>query len=464
MKTASVALQNYLNSAEKLIFADLWTITLRSGVVKRYTTADVDISYGGNTYSARLCLISGATYRLVRGLEVDTAEVTLSPMNGENINGVDFIRAAKDGVFDRAIVSRDRLFMPTWGDTSLGTINLFLGEFGEIKTSMNKVVTSLKSMPYLLNVMMPRRQYAASCPFTFGDSKCGINRALHTYSSSALAGSTTKSIRCGLTQSYNYFNLGVLTFTSGKNAGLSRSVKQWSAQNATLTSGFPYAPEAGDTFTISRGCSKAISANNAVPFSVANGSVSGSSNTTTSINCDNSLLYPIGSRIIFQYSYPTQSNVAGNWVTITGITKGSITFTPALPLIPDTGHWFAVVKQNTGQPYTRTPVWLSSTLHVLSPVLTTEIPCNLDRPEGYFNGGKMQMTSGYNAGDIKTVLYWKPFLAVLDSPFKNNVNNGDTFNISPPSVAATADNTCSGYSNTTRFGGMPYVPVPETAY
>jgi len=50
MKTASPALIALLNSSEQFIMADLFTISLISGGVYRYTSADIPITVGLNTF------------------------------------------------------------------------------------------------------------------------------------------------------------------------------------------------------------------------------------------------------------------------------------------------------------------------------------------------------------------------------------------------------------------------------
>ena len=51
MKTASAGLIALLN-AQRFLFADLFTFTLASGTVLRYTSGDGDLTMGGNLFSS----------------------------------------------------------------------------------------------------------------------------------------------------------------------------------------------------------------------------------------------------------------------------------------------------------------------------------------------------------------------------------------------------------------------------
>jgi hypothetical protein len=67
-----------------------------------------------------------------------------------------------------------------------------------------------------------------------------------------------------LSQASGYFTLGVITFTSGENAGVSRSIKTYSQSGGVVdvTAPLPAVPAVGDAFTISPGCSLALSSTN----------------------------------------------------------------------------------------------------------------------------------------------------------------------------------------------------------
>ena len=266
MKAASSALIALLASGQYR-YADLYTFTLRTGAVLRYTSADTDITLGGNLFRSGgevsgYALVEGGRMRSVRGLEVDTTDITIAPGANDQVNGLGLLQAARQGLFDRAGVLKERAFMASWGDTSAGTLIAFSGEVAEVSPSRTGIKLSVKSDIYLLNTNMPRAVYQTSCPHTFGDTGCGFVRSTLAATSTALAGSTAWSILCGLTQAADYFDLGTITFTAGVNAGVSRGVKLSAPGSVTTFSPFPNAPAVGDAFLITPGCDKTY--NNAV--------------------------------------------------------------------------------------------------------------------------------------------------------------------------------------------------------
>jgi hypothetical protein len=90
-----------------------------------------------------------------------------------------------------------------------------------------------------------------------------ISRASLTQAGSVIdsGGGTQLTFDTTLTQAGDYFALGVITFTSGENAGVSRSIKLYSQTGGGLylTAPLPAVPQPGDCFLISPGCSLALS-------------------------------------------------------------------------------------------------------------------------------------------------------------------------------------------------------------
>src|SRR5258706_4367611 len=82
MKSAPTGLVTLLVTGQ-FVFCDLYQFTLITGQVLRYTTADVDITYAGNTYSSALFFDqsgSKAVGHWKTGLDVDTWQVYLIPV------------------------------------------------------------------------------------------------------------------------------------------------------------------------------------------------------------------------------------------------------------------------------------------------------------------------------------------------------------------------------------------------
>lgn len=254
MKSASAGLISLLNSNTQFLMADLYTITLQNGTVLRYTSADIDLTSGGNTYT-HITIVRGTT-RIVLGIEVDTLDINISPDSTMLVAGVGFFAAVIAGAFDNATVLLTRVFMPTWGDTSLGEIPMFSGRIADIQYQRDDISITAKSFTELFNIQMPRNLHERHCAHTVYDSGCGVVRTSYQVGSSANASSTTSVIYCGLTNAAGYFDLGKLVFTSGVNNGVTRSVKAYSPGTIVLSVPFSSAPATGDLFIIYPGCDR----------------------------------------------------------------------------------------------------------------------------------------------------------------------------------------------------------------
>jgi uncharacterized phage protein (TIGR02218 family) len=253
MKAASPALIAYLNSGTQFLMADLFTLTLNGGYTVRYTGADVDLTCGGNVFKS--FLIERSKTRSAVGLEVDTLEVTANPGPADTLNGVPWIAAARNGALDGAVLQLEKLFMPTWGDASLGSIVLFSGRVSDLDCGRTVVKLTIKSELELLDTQLPRNFYQSGCGNTLFDSACALSKAAFAVNGAA-TNSSISQIASALPHADDYFTLGTITFTAGANAGVTRSVRQFA--NGVFTLALPLlAPvQHGDTFAAYPGCDK----------------------------------------------------------------------------------------------------------------------------------------------------------------------------------------------------------------
>jgi uncharacterized phage protein (TIGR02218 family) len=260
MKNASTALKNYLATATNLIMADLWTFTLINGTVLQYTSADIGLNVSSNLFTASDVLVEGAAVDAAYGTDPAQTTVTCYPSPNSMAGGVPFMVAVASGQFDRASVTKQRIFMPTWGDTTtLGPVTIFQGKVTSATATRYTAKFTCNDDRDLLNIYMPRRQYQPTCSFTFGEANCGFDRSSLTVSTSVMAGSSLNIIlSTDLTQGAGYFNNGTIKFTSGLNSGLSRSIKTYNPGYVQLVAPFPNQPQIGDTFNITPGCNRAL--------------------------------------------------------------------------------------------------------------------------------------------------------------------------------------------------------------
>lgn len=233
--------------------ADLYTFTLVGGTVVRYTDADIDLVYGGNTFSK--FLISRTKTKVTIGVEVDEITVTVSAALTDTLMGQPWLAAARNGALDGANVRVERIFMPTWGDTSLGALMMFGGRTSDINAGRTEAQISIKSELELFDTELPRDVFQSGCLNTLFDSQCTVNKASVAVSGSVTTG-TNIQINTPLTQATGYFDLGSILFTSGANTGVTKSVRSFAAGSFTLASPLQGAVTAGDAFTAWPGCDK----------------------------------------------------------------------------------------------------------------------------------------------------------------------------------------------------------------
>lgn len=254
MKSASPELIALLASNEFRL-ADLYTITLSTGAILRYSSSDISITYGGNTFLP--VPIERGRVRTVIGVEVDTLDIRICPTPAMLVNGNPFLQSIYSGAFDGALVKLERAFMATWGDTSSGCLHLFEGNVSD--TDVDGFVASIKvrSMLELLNIKMPRNVYQAACCNSLYDTACGVNRAAYAVNGTATGGSIT-SVTSALAQAAGYFDQGVIKFLTGPNAGVTRTIKSFSGGAFQLSVPLALPVASGHTFTAWPGCDKTL--------------------------------------------------------------------------------------------------------------------------------------------------------------------------------------------------------------
>ena len=253
MKPASPALLALLKTG-RFYLADLYMITLVSGAVLRYAAADIDIKYGGNTFSSKGPRFerSRATWHV--GLDVDQATINIYPRPTDLVSGVPFLQAVLAGIFDGGECQVDRAYMPNAGDTSPGVVTMVAGRIGDIQAGRSNVVMPVNSHLELLNRQFPGNLYASSCGNTLFDPRCGLLKSSFSENVTAKAGATTSVIPVTSAKAAGYYTLGTVQFASGANAGVLTSIKRWDGVNLTLDIPLAVAPATGDAMTLTPGC------------------------------------------------------------------------------------------------------------------------------------------------------------------------------------------------------------------
>ena len=256
MRSASPALLALLNSGDDFEQADLWRIVLSGGQVIRWTDADIDLVSNGETY------LSGPVLSRVRvadrtGLETSTLELDIDADENDTINGVPVVQFISRRGLDGAVVQLKRAFLPVWGAPVTGEILRFAGKVTSIgNIAGTRAAVTVSSWTILLNVNYPPDLYQVPCLNSVYDTRCGLDRNAWRVTGSVSSGTRTAlQFPTGLSLAAGWLSQGTITFTSGPNSGISRSVRTSAGDGTvTLVQPLPTPPGVGDTFSALPGC------------------------------------------------------------------------------------------------------------------------------------------------------------------------------------------------------------------
>jgi uncharacterized phage protein (TIGR02218 family) len=271
MKLASPALIALLNSSTQFVMADLYTFTLVGGSVLRYSAAPTAIFANGFTFALGPKFERSKT-KTVIGTQVDELDIKIYPETTDLIGATPWLLAAWQGQFDGALLQLERAFMPTYGDTSPGTVVLFAGRVSDIDCSRSGIDLKCRSHLELLNIQMPRRLWQSSCTHVFGDAMCQFDRASLQASFACLLGSTETEILSAINPTpAGLYVQGTIIGLTGMNAGYSRTISGMSSGTISVKLAFLTLPVTGDQFQLLPGCDRSLASctnvfNNAIHF------------------------------------------------------------------------------------------------------------------------------------------------------------------------------------------------------
>jgi len=261
VKVVATSISDYLATfPSEFMMADAYTFTLIDGTVLRWTSAQADFTLGGNVWSAAGPIIVRSQARSVVGVEVDTLDLQMSASTLLLVNGVPFLAALRGGMFDGASVLLNRIFFTAPGvpvnATGVGDVILFLGDIGDIEAGRTSATVRVNSLLQRLQTQLPRNFYQPGCINTVYDAQCALVKATWEVTGVIVAASTASTLSVALGNAKGWFDQGIVRFTSGPNAGLTRTVRAYMLGSISVMSPFPYVPGLGDAFTARPGCDK----------------------------------------------------------------------------------------------------------------------------------------------------------------------------------------------------------------
>lgn len=261
MQNLSVGLSSHL-AQEVTTLATCWSITRKDGVTLYFTGHDRDLVMDGHTYVAADGM-SPTAVSSESGLAVDNLEFE-GMLSAAAITETDIL----SGRYDHAEIS---IFMVNYADLSLGKLDLKTGWLGEVTLQGGAFVAEMRGLSSRLQQVIGD-VYTRSCRAKLGDARCGVNLAAYTFTGTVSAVEAAHAFSDSTkNQGNDYFSGGLLTFTSGANAGFSMEVREFSNKRFGLFLPMAYAIMVGDTYTVIAGCDKRFDScvakfNNAVNF------------------------------------------------------------------------------------------------------------------------------------------------------------------------------------------------------
>lgn len=231
-----------------------WQVIRKDGIVLGFTDHDRDLEFGDTVFRASTGM-DASMIQTGTGLSVDNAQA-VGALSDASVTERDI----SAGRLDSAEILH---WLVDWERPDLRVL-MFKGTFGEIKRSDGAFEVELRGLAEALNVPVGRT-IVRTCDRVLGDGKCGfeVERAEYVASGVANAGSSGVRVVCDRLGSFEegWFRQGVLTWTSGENAGTVGLVKMDQTSGADGRELFlwqqPGRPiEGGDAFKVVAGCDK----------------------------------------------------------------------------------------------------------------------------------------------------------------------------------------------------------------
>ena len=264
MKTSSGTLQTFLLNQQTRVFCNFYTVTLQGGAVLHWTDAPQPITYSSVTYALGP-KIEDQGVNCAVGVKTDTYQMKLYYSDADLISGTQISTFIMGMGFDGAVFKIDRAWAASWtdmlGNNIVGTYNRFTGRFSEAQDVGETEATIVINSPEeLLDTSVPAELWSSSCLNTFCDANCTLSASAYTTTGYVTTATSAQAFTINLTPTSGIYNFGYLTFSSGANSGIQRSIKAQDASgNLTFIAPFPSAPSVSDTFTITQGCDLSLS-------------------------------------------------------------------------------------------------------------------------------------------------------------------------------------------------------------
>ena len=250
-RSISTALQAHLQG-DLTTLATCVKLIRRDGTIFGFTSADQDLSIDGLTYKAVNGLGSSAIQSNT-GTGVDNLEVA-GILDDDRITEADILAGRYDGA--EVIITR-----VNWADLSMGSVAIFRGVFGEITLRDGQFQVELRSLTQRLKQTIGDLTSPTCRCRKLGDAQCKVDRTGFQFSRTVTEVVSPGTLQFAAdTQPTGYYDSGLITLTTGPNAGVTREIKTHTIVSSTtqldLRTNFPFPITSGETATLEAGCDR----------------------------------------------------------------------------------------------------------------------------------------------------------------------------------------------------------------
>ena len=252
MKAVSGSLQAHLDAGATTL-CWCWKVERADDVIFGFTDHDRPLAVAGVTFEPD----SGFAASELRGhsdLSVDAQDAE-GVLSSDRITETDIL----DGRWDNA---RIEIWRVNWADVTQHVL-MRRGNIGQVRRGKAAFVAEVRSLAHVLNQTVGRT-FQYYCDAALGDGRCGINLEAAAYKGTGTVTAVIADRRfkaSGLAGfAAEWFELGVVEWTSGANAGRKAEVSRHSLSVGVATVELFEAPvrsiAIGDGFIIRSGCDK----------------------------------------------------------------------------------------------------------------------------------------------------------------------------------------------------------------
>ncbi len=252
MKTFAQNLADHLAGGATTL-CRCWRLVRADGAELGFTDHDRTVSFAGLDYEPGTGLDASDTVAHA-GLQVGGLEVA-GAFSSDRLDEADL----NAGLYDNAGVET---WLVNWADPAMRHL-LATGSIGEVRREDGAFIAEIRGSAHALS-QEQGRLFQLTCDADLGDARCGIDLTDPQWSAAATVTGfeDRQTIFCDLFAGKpdGFFDRGLVTFTSGANAGAAMEVRRHrdEAARARIDLWLPMANPlaAADTFSITAGCDK----------------------------------------------------------------------------------------------------------------------------------------------------------------------------------------------------------------